>query len=128
MRYCHINTGPLPPGVGGVTRFVASRGGYRYVRVTIAANLRDELRVILLGHELEHAREIAQSPANDVRGLFRWFEERGYRTRPASYETTSARRLERRIRQELEAKPVIELDHQHLRAAGAKTAAEVAKR
>src|SRR4029453_3227616 len=29
----------LPMGVGGTTRFVTSRGGYRYLRITIAEEL-----------------------------------------------------------------------------------------
>ena len=124
----HIDTGMLPAGIGGTTRFVASRAGHRYLRVTMASSLRGDLRVILLAHELEHAREIAQSSAADLAGLFRLFEGRGFRNGHRSYETMSALRVERRIRQELEAEPVIELHHEHLRAAGAKTAAEVPKR
>lgn len=124
----HINTGLLPTGLGGVTRFAASRAGYRYLRVTIASNLRDQLRVILLGHELEHVREIASSSAADVPGLFRLFEARGYRNGQGSYETMSAVRVEQQIRQELQAEPVVELHHEDLRAAGAKAAAQVAKR
>ena len=124
----HINTGPLPAGIGGITRFAASRAGYRYLRVTIASNLRDQLRLILLGHELEHVREIAHSSAVDLPGLFRLFEERGYRNGQGMYETMSAVRVERRIRQELEAEPVVELHHEDLRAAGAEAAAQIAKR
>lgn len=124
----HINSGMLPAGIGGITRFAASRGGYRYLRVTIASSLREELRVIMLGHELEHVREIAHSSAADLAGLFRLFEQRGYHNGHRSYETVSALRVERRIRQELQAEPVVELHHEHLRAAGAKTAAQVAKR
>lgn len=125
----HINTtAPLPSGLRGMTRFVVSRGGYRYVRITIAPNMRDQLRLVLLGHELEHAREIGQSAVNDVRGLFRLLEERGYRIGPGWYETASAQRVEGLIRRELQAQPVVELDHQHLRAGGAEAAAEIAKR
>ena len=124
----HITSGPLPVGIGGITRFAASRPGYRYLRVIIASGLREDLRVVMLGHELEHVREIAHSSATDVAGLFRFFEERGYRNGHRSYETSSALRVERRIRRELQAEPVVELDHEHLRAAGAKTAAEVSKR
>lgn len=125
----HITTTtPLPFGLRGMTRFVVSRGGYRYVRITIASNMRDQLRLMLLGHELEHAREIGQSTVNDAQDLFRLLEARGYRIGPGWYETASAQRVEGLIRRELQAKPVVELDHQHLRAGGAEAAAQVPKR
>ncbi len=34
----------LTSGVGGTTRFVASRGGYRYARISLAVDLRSETR------------------------------------------------------------------------------------
>ena len=125
----HVSTAAaMPAGLGGTTRFVTSSGGCRYLRITIASTLREDLRVVLLGHELEHAREIAHSTAADLVALLHMLEERGYRVGRRSYETTSARRVEQRIRRELQTEPVVELDHEHLRAAGAKAAAEVAKR
>src|SRR6185503_2699984 len=59
----HIqSSGDLPIGLRGATRFVVSRGGYRYLRITIRAQLPRELRVAILAHELQHASEIAGSP------------------------------------------------------------------
>src|SRR5215210_1675754 len=52
----HIQSSlPLPSGIGGTTRFVTSRGGYRYVRITIGAELTGRVRSAILGHELQHA-------------------------------------------------------------------------
>ena len=120
----------LPAGIGGTTRFVTSRGGYRYVRVVLSNRLRGNDRVAILGHELEHAAEIARSDANDRDGIRRLWKATGYQVADLFFETRSARQAERTIRQELalETQPVVELHHQHLRAAGAKAAAEVPKR
>jgi predicted Zn-dependent protease len=60
-------------GLGGMTRFAATRGGYRYVRITILRTLPSNERAAILGHELQHATEIACSPASTaaaVRALF----------------------------------------------------------
>lgn len=56
----------LPFGIGGTTRFVTSRGGYRYVRITISADLSGRTRSAILGHELQHACEVAHSSAADL--------------------------------------------------------------
>lgn len=120
----------LPAEVAGATRFVTSRGGYRYVRIALSTRLKGNDRVAILGHELQHAVEIARSDANDRDGIRRLLEATGYQWAELLFETHSAWRAEQTIRQELllETQPVVELHHQHLRAAGAKAAAEVPKR
>ena len=120
----------LPGGIGGTTRFVTSHGGYRYVRIVLSNRLKGNDRVAILGHELAHAAEIARSDANDRDGIQRLWAATGYRIAELFFETPSAQRAERTIRQELvlETEPVVELHHQHLRAGRAKAGAEVAKR
>jgi hypothetical protein len=120
----------LPGGIGGMTRFVTSRGGYRYVRIVLSNRLKGNDRVAILGHELQHAVEIALSDANDRDGIKRLLEATGYQWAEQFFETHSAWRAEQAIRRELvlETQPVVELHHQHLRPAGAKAAAEVPKR
>jgi len=54
----------LPSGVIGTMRFVTSRSGYRYVRISLAAYARPESRAAMLGHELQHDCE----PADGDRG------------------------------------------------------------
>jgi hypothetical protein len=117
-------------GIGGTTRFVASRGGYRYVRIVLSNRLKGSDRVAILGHELAHAAEIARSDVTDRDGLRRLMKATGYQVAELFFETPSAQQAERTIRKELglETQPVIELHHHHLRAAGAKSTAEVAKR
>lgn len=131
----------MPSGVLGMTRFSASRGGYRYLRVSLAARLRDDDSVPLIGHELQHAMEIAESQVNRAAELKRLMETTGYRMSGTLYETDAARAIEKDVRREmrdgrlalgrrpgLQAEPVVELHHQHLGAAGAKPAAEIPKR
>lgn len=123
----------LPSGIGGTTCFVASRGGYRYLRIAVSSALPANARVAMLGHELQHAVEIAQSPAHDLAAMRQLWLDRGYTTNGLYFETQDALRVERAVRRELasrasETEPVVKLHHQHLRARGAKAAAKIAKR
>lgn len=90
----------LPAGIGGVTRFVASRGGYRYVRIAIAVDLPPPARTAILAHELQHACEVAESRADDVASLRQLFARVGHRNGDF-YETPAALRIERMVRAEL---------------------------
>ena len=97
----HIqSSNDLPIGIGGTTRFVVSRGGYRYLRITIRAQLPKEMRVAILAHELQHANEIAGSPADNVVALRQLFLQCGMRD-GNYYETRAAQRIEDLVRAEL---------------------------
>ena len=113
----------LPGGFGGTTRFVTSRGGYRYVRITLAAGLPHRHRSAILAHELQHAWEVARSTATGVEELKRLFEHEGHRA-GEYYETQAAIDVERsvwleltgraprrRSGQVLQAEPVVKFDH-----------------
>jgi hypothetical protein len=111
----HISSShDLPQGIGGTTRFVVSRGGYRYVRITIAAALPLRLRTAILGHELQHARELAESDADDASSVRRLFERTGHRS-GEFFETRAALETERHVRMELggalQAEPVVKFHH-----------------
>ena len=84
-------------------RFVTSRGGYRYVRVSLAAQMRPEARAAILGHELQHACEVAASDANDIDGMRRIYQAAGTRMTPAGnmFETPAAILVEKQVRAEL---------------------------
>lgn len=114
---------PMPAGIGGMTRFVTSRGGYRYLRITLGAELAPRLRSAILAHELKHACEVADSPASDVEGLRELYEHEGHRA-GQYFETMAAIQVERDVRVELgrraarpgsgtalQAEPVIKFDH-----------------
>jgi hypothetical protein len=105
----------LPQGIGGTTRFVTSRGGYRYLRITIAAQLPRDLRVAILAHELQHAREMAESSADNAVALIELFATIGRRN-GGFFETEAAIRVERSVRMELRgrsspAEPAVKFRH-----------------
>lgn len=89
-------------------RFVTHAGGFRYLRITLGVNLPHDTAVTLLGHELQHALEVADdaSVVDDV--TFEALYHRiGDTCREAAlvraYDTSGARSAERRIREELRA-------------------------
>ena len=49
------------PGLAGATSFMSAAGGVRYLRVSIDPRLSGCQRFALLGHELQHAVEIADA-------------------------------------------------------------------
>ncbi len=95
----------LPGGVSGTMRFVTSRGGYRYVRITLANHLRPEARAAILGHELQHACEVAASDAHDTDAVRRLYQAAGHHPTNSQdvFETRAALLVERQVRAELRA-------------------------
>ena len=93
----------MPPGLGGMTQFVTAGNGYRYLRVTLLRSLDPQERATLLGHELQHACEIAASGAADHDAVRRLFEDLSGRThgRDLLFETKAAMMAERRVLREL---------------------------
>lgn len=92
----------MPAHLAGTTRFVAQRAGYRYVRVTIDRQLLPDARAAILGHELQHALEIAVSDAADHDGVRRLYERIGKRVDGREhFETVAATLAGRRVWTEL---------------------------
>ena len=93
----------LPSGVSGTMRFVTSRGGFRYVRISLGMDLRHEARAAILGHELQHACEIAASDAHDMDAVRRLYQESGHHPTHAEdvFETRAALLVERQVKAEL---------------------------
>lgn len=103
----------LPPGISGTTRLVVSRGGYRYLRIAIAADLPKRARAAILAHELQHAVEVAASDADDVDRLRRLFAKHGEAS-GGYFDTRAAVQVERKVRRELgvlQAEPVVKFHH-----------------
>jgi len=95
----------LPSGVSGTMRFVTSRGGFRYVRISLSTDLRSEARAAILGHELQHACEVAASNAHDIDAVRRLYQASGhYPTHSVDvFETRAALLVERQVKAELRA-------------------------
>lgn len=59
--YLSCGTNTLPRGVEGRLTFVSRSGGFRYVTVDVDARLPLRHQVSIIGHELQHAVEIAET-------------------------------------------------------------------
>jgi hypothetical protein len=101
-----VSARQMPAGIGGTTRFVTARGGYRYVRITIGAELSRTARSAILGHELQHACEIAGAAADDVESLRQVFARDG-RLAGGFFETARALEIERQVRSEMSGRPAL---------------------
>jgi hypothetical protein len=121
----HVETvSQMPSGIGGMMRFVTSRGGHRYLRISLGATLTPKLRAAILGHELKHACEVADSSVTDIEGMRQLFENAGHRA-GHYFDTSAAIAIERRVLLELQmrrplrhrpqpalqAEPVAKFDH-----------------
>jgi hypothetical protein len=87
----------------GQTYFVTSTASVRYVRVEVVAGGSAKEMVALIGHELQHAVEIAQQPRiRDRQSLSVFYRSMaGNSTTSTEYDSAAARLMEDRVRREL---------------------------
>ena len=100
----HVVSSPgFPSGVAGTTRFVASLGGARYLRVDLASTLSFDWQVVILAHELQHACEVARSAASSSGGVRALYQDIGKAVSGYSdvFETADAVRTGEDVRHEL---------------------------
>ena len=98
-----VTAAQMPAGIGGMTRFVTSRGGYRYLRISLGPGLTHSVRSAILAHELKHACEVADSSATDVKSMRELFENAGHRA-GEYFDTSAAIAIERSVLLELRAR------------------------
>jgi hypothetical protein len=92
----------LPPGIEGRLLMLSSAHGLRYVLIQIGTGDSQQDAIALLGHELEHANEIADAPGvSDMNGFVALYERIGIRSGSHQYETKMAQEAGRQIRREL---------------------------
>jgi hypothetical protein len=95
-----VQTRPLP--IPGQLELAGAAAGFRYVRVSVRVPGRDHDLVAWLGHELQHAVELAEAPeVVDQDGLLRHYERIGARRGRASVETAAAQAVWRKILDEV---------------------------
>jgi hypothetical protein len=100
----HVWRSQRPNPGAGFTQFIVESGGYRFVRITINVAGVSDGAVALLGHELQHAVEIADDPAvrdeASYTGLYRAI---GYPSclRRRCYDTEDAVNAGRRVLREM---------------------------
>jgi hypothetical protein len=98
-----VQTCPLPKLVSGDARVVAAAGGVRHVRIRLAIPRATSDLVVVLGHELRHAIEIAAMPGiRDGESLVRAYRQMGATlVRKSYFETDAALEAGRVVAQEL---------------------------
>src|SRR5262245_43712114 len=95
---------PSDRSIVGATSFLTAAGGLRYVRVAAGPGLSGCERVSLLGHELQHAVEIADADSVvDQQSLEELYRAVGFLSSaacPRCFESAAAIAVGRRIKQE----------------------------
>jgi hypothetical protein len=88
--------------VDGSLRFLGKGGGTRFLKVWLRPRRIDDEMVVTLGHELQHALEVAGDPQVVSQATFAAFYARkGQSDKPGRFETRAAQQVARRIRVEL---------------------------
>jgi hypothetical protein len=93
----------LPGGLQGRLMIQPSTSGQqRYARIQIALHGPIDEAVALLGHELQHAVEVADAPeVRDQNGLIALYERIGTRGGAHLYDTAAAQDMGRTVRRQL---------------------------
>ena len=94
----------LPPNVEAQLSFLgAAKNGPRFLRIQVRATADTNERLSLIGHELQHAVEVAHAAdVRDEAGLERLYRRIGHSRRQSrEYDTAAAREAGRRVMEEL---------------------------
>jgi len=93
----------LPTNTMGQLTMMPLANGYRYLRVRIRADLTRREAIALIGHELQHAMEIAgATEVRDSASLIRLYERIGHSSNGEhAYDTDAAEDTGRVVRREL---------------------------
>jgi len=102
----HLQRGPTGVKTSGYNQFVAAAGGFRFVLITLSADQPNDDAVALLGHELQHAVELAgETAVIDARAYEALYERIGHGScvavRRRCFETDEAARVGTTVRAEL---------------------------
>ena len=82
-------------------QFIGAASGFRFVRVTVTISLGLPQRVALLGHELQHALEVAANPEiRDRDSFLRYYEQFGKDVHWLAFDSAAALETGERIRRE----------------------------
>jgi len=103
----YVHLAPTQPGqVGSTMRFAGRSARQRFVVITIGSDLPADRQIALLGHELQHAAEVArvnwvsdQADMQSLMALIGWRDA----SRAGGYETSAALCVERHVARALAA-------------------------
>jgi hypothetical protein len=92
----------LPAALEGRMMMLPRAHGHRYVRIQIALRGSPEDSIAVLGHELQHAVEVANAAdVSDAGALAKLYQRIGIRSGPQLYDTLAAQDTGRMVRREL---------------------------
>ena len=95
----------LPTSIVGRLLLAAGPEGTRYLRIQVSGHPRSNDMIALVGHELRHALEVAESPeVRDESGLIALYQRIGHPTSTGAthqYDTVAAQDTGRRVKAEL---------------------------
>ena len=93
----------MPAAIAGRLFLVAGPEGHRYLRIQVTGHHQSNEMIALVGHELRHALEVAESPAvRDKASFIALYERIGHRNGGAHhYDTVAAQDTGRQVRAEL---------------------------
>jgi hypothetical protein len=89
-------------GAAGDLRIQAVAGSARYLRIRVSGALEPWDQIAILGHELQHANEVAQAPdVRDPAGLARLMRRIGRETLRGAFDTNAAAKTTAQVRREV---------------------------
>jgi hypothetical protein len=92
----------LPKGTMGRLALMPPAGEFRYLRVQIRADLARREAIALIGHELQHAMEIARATeVRDASSMIKLYERIGHASGEHAYDTEAAQDTGRIVRREI---------------------------
>jgi hypothetical protein len=95
-------TRSLPATLSGRLMLAAGSEGQRYLRIQITPQSHPYDLIALVGHELRHAIEVAESPdVRDEASLIALYQRIGHTEGPHHYDTLAAQDTGRQVRTEL---------------------------
>lgn len=106
----HLMYGRPPThGIAAHLTFAAKAGGVRYIRISIDRCLAEPALVAIVGHELQHAVEIANAPwVEDQRSMAELYQHIGFRNISQAvdtFDTPDAIAAGEQVRRDLLARP-----------------------
>jgi hypothetical protein len=98
----YIRIGPSFGRLRATTRILGHVSEARFVLITITSMAPRVDQVLLLGHELQHAVELAEAPwVRDDRGMIEMYERIGWRESSHAFETSAAVEAGRTVKDEV---------------------------
>lgn len=97
-------THDLPKALAGRMIMLPMAAGQRYLRIQVRSDLSGRELIALIGHELQHALEIAEHPSvQDENAMLSLYQRIGHPSSAAAhtYDTAAAQTAGRQVRQEL---------------------------